>query len=389
MPIKKNTRGRKQSAPLTDMAGIRKSPRNKTRATVAASSGETTPSKKPKKEPAKRGRKKKSPDEGSLLLGNKISKNGKDTRSHSAILDPAVTPLLTPDSARGGLAILGRANTTTVNEEEILAATDPQKLRKLIERLVSTEQDVIFDRYRQTSRLQMNSDSKKIAALEDEVKRQQATIVSLQGRLLSIGDSDGAAINSTPRKKDTPELYESPIRRQTTSSSLMIHQEDLANELKTIGITLDMLELLTGVRMINYEEDREKFYFDVKQTSTNMDNDADAVSIVYRLVIKKQFEQTAEVTYEPSFLKGDMDDSALRVSKHLPEYFQDNLIFPYNTLLQFYTKMSKALNKSAKAWMHTIYNDTISLPSSTVTCNCFITCFLSLCDSLAISLTTL
>lgn len=129
----------------------------------------------------------------------------------------------------------------------------------------------------------------------------------------------------------------------------MLQQEDLANELKTIGITLDMQELLTGVRITNYEDDRDKFYFDVKQTSTNIDNDVDAVSVMYRLVIKKKFEQTAEVTYIPSFLREAKNDDARRVSVHLPDYLKDNLIFPYNTLLQFYAKMSKALNKSAKA----------------------------------------
>lgn len=349
---RKNTRVDAEEPPEvveSDMVPVRKSPRAKKRERPPSSSTvESTPSKLLKKEPGKRGRKKKTPDDGLLLIDNKVSKLSA-TRSK---LDLMKKPVLTPESSKT-IASISVSNTSKITENDILSADDLQSLMKLINSLVTTQQDVIFEKYRQTSRVQMNHDSQVISSLREELRKKQTTIDTLQAQLLTdrVRDADTTANSipsSTPKKPGAPELYESPIRKKS-SSSLMIHQEDLANELKTIGLTLDMQELLTGVRITNYEEDRDKFYFDVKQTSTNIDNDSEAVSVVYGLVIKKKFEQTAEVTYVPSFLQGEKSDDARKVSGHLPEYLKDNLIFPYNTLLQFYAKMSKALNKSAKA----------------------------------------
>lgn len=345
---RKNTRG--DTAESTDsqdkdMAPVRKLPRAKPRGRPPKAALDSSPSKAPKKEPVKRGRKKKVVEEAPLLLTSKVTK---PTTTSKNALDLKKTPLLSRSAST-----LASANTSIsisdsrqVSESDILTATDLKLLMKIINTLVTTEQDAIFEKYRQTTKLQTSHDSLVISGLRDELRRKQETIDALQAQLLGSRAPDSLAIKSTPRKTAAPELYQSPIRK--LSSSLMLQQEDLANELKTIGITLDMQELLTGVRITNYEEDRDKFYFDVKQTSTNMDNDSDAVSVIYRLVIKKKFEQTAEVTYVPSFLQGDKDDDANKVSEHLPDYLRDNLIFPYNTLLQFYTKMNKALNKSAK-----------------------------------------
>ena len=52
----------------------------------------------------------------------------------------------------------------------------------------------------------------------------------------------------------------------------------------------------------------------------------------------------------------DVDDETMDSKRNakmlldlLPDYFCDNLTFPYNTLSQFYTKMNRALNKGAKS----------------------------------------
>lgn len=247
------------------------------------------------------------------------------------------------------LKILEEPDNISTTEQEIILAESTGRLVTLINSLVSTLNDEIFDRYRQTSRLQMENDARLIAKLRDELNRKLQSIDALLAqisRLQSDLDADMSVVtasSSTPQKPTRP-VFESPIRKQ--SSSLLIHQDELELELKTIGITLDMLELLTGVRIINYEEDTEKFYFDVKQASTN--DDSHGVAVEYRLVIKKKFEQAADVNYVPVFLN-DKDANVEKLVKHLPDYLRDNLIFPYNTLLQFYAKMSKALNKSSKS----------------------------------------
>lgn len=236
-----------------------------------------------------------------------------------------------------------------VSESEIYATKTPAQISRIIHDLTHTQQDRIFEKYKRTAALQRANDSRLIELLRTELASKQDTIDVLTAQLRN---DKGTGETITPKKTRSKDLYESPIRKSASSS--MISQEELANEMKTIGITLDMLELLTGVRIVNYEEDKDKFYFDVKQSSTNMDNDAAQVSIDYQLIIKRKFEQSADVNYVPLFLKNKLKDAtkasvAKRVTEHLPAYLHEDLLFPYNTLLQFYAKISKALNKTAKA----------------------------------------
>lgn len=167
-------------------------------------------------------------------------------------------------------------------------------------------------------------------------------------QLQNNGSALPATANATPQKRVTGELYKLPIR-SNSASTLMISLDDLAQEMKTIGVTLDMLELLTGVRIVNYEEDKEKFHFDVKQSSTNSEDDSSTITVEYKLVIKKQFELSADVNYIPTFLKKVPSSVKNRLIENLPDYLQGSLVFPYNTLSQFYAKMNRALNKSTKS----------------------------------------
>lgn len=233
--------------------------------------------------------------------------------------------------------------TTNIKAEDILRAGNDDIL-KFINTLVNTSQHEAIEKYKQTCKLQMANDAKLISQLQAELETKQKSIDTLAFQLQRYQN-----FPATPQKRQTAELYQLPIRNGSSSSSLMIHHDELAQELKTIGITLDMLELLTGVRIINYEEDREKFYFDVKQSSTNTDNDNEAITVEYRLVIKKDFEESADVNYVPVFLSEADNESTERLISHLPDYLRDNLIFPYNTLSQFYAKMNKALNKARKS----------------------------------------
>lgn len=340
-----------RSKDVSEQEAVRKSPRSKSNSLALSAALPTrikktkkAPAKKetqPPKEPAKRGRKKKDPDQIietiSLAAETEVAKpNGVQETS-------------TFDKSH------------RITEADILAADTLAKVVHFVNLLVGSQKQ-IFESYKRTARLQMENDSRLISQLRHELENKQKSIDSLLALLRRLEDASttglsSSVVSSTPQRGRMPELYELPIRRRNASA--MVHQEDLANELKTIGVTLDMLELLTGVRIISYEEDRVKFYFDVKQLSTNSDSDNDAISVTYRLVIKRKFENTAEVTYVPTFFqKMDelpaseeeeiMNSHARVLAPHLPEYLKDSLIFPYNTLLQFYAKMSKALNKATK-----------------------------------------
>lgn len=148
--------------------------------------------------------------------------------------------------------------------------------------------------------------------------------------------------------------FQSPIRKKRKTDSNAISQHQMTKELENIGFTLDMLELLTGVRVLNFQEDDHRYYFDVKQLSGDH-------HINYRLVVSKTFETTAEIHYVPTFLEAleegyepDPDESmvlseivanAQHLKNLLPDYLCENLSFPYNTLAQFYGKVSRALGK--------------------------------------------
>ncbi|GBL51345.1 hypothetical_protein [Candidozyma auris] len=238
-----------------------------------------------------------------------------------------------------------------ITEQDIIAATSSHDIVGYLNTLVGSEAEANLNEYRRTTKLQMDNDASLIRQLRTELQQKQESIDTLLkqvSQLQNNGSALPATANATPQKRVTGELYKSPIRSNSASTS-MISSDDLAQEMKTIGVTLDMLELLTGVRIVNYEEDKEKFHFDVKQSSTNSEDDSSTITVEYKLVIKKQFELSADVNYIPTFLKKVPSSVKNRLIENLPDYLQGSLVFPYNTLSQFYAKMNRALNKSTKS----------------------------------------
>lgn len=259
--------------------------------------------------------------------------------------------------------ILSTNKSTNITEQDILSAQNNNDLMKIIHTLTNTKQDEIFTNYKKKSEVQLQQKNQLINDMQQELNNKQKII----DKLLEEKSDNG--LLQTPMKKARSEpqnMYVSPIRRKKTAKQEqeVINQDQLSKELETIGITLDMLELLTGLRIINYEEDDAKFHFDLKQTSTNASGTE--LTIDYRLIISKEFTSTAEINYVPTFLNEledndsesddiDVDDETMDSKRNakmlldlLPDYFCDNLTFPYNTLSQFYTKMNRALNKGAK-----------------------------------------
>lgn len=245
-----------------------------------------------------------------------------------------------------------------LTEEDILSIDSTGKLYGVLKGLLRGSSDEMFDEYKKTAKERIQLLEEERDHLQNQLLVKQNTIDTLAMQIQEL-QSNASAPSVTP-KKPLQQMYESPIRKK--SSAAMIRPGDMEEELKTISFTFDMLELLTGVRVINYEEDKEKFYFDIRQTDTAAELDRTPVAIEYRLVIKRRFDQTAEVTYIPVFLKNMMttakasdDDQKVKnehaklVEANLPEYLRENLKFPFNTLLQFYAKLVRALNKSGKS----------------------------------------
>lgn len=297
---------------------------------------------------------------------NKITK--------SVVKVPEVRKVSAPNGATPTL--LSRKKTIT--EADILGSKQAGQLVGYINSLIGTDQDRVFSEYKRETAAQITRDAQLILQLVEDNQDKDNVIKELQKEMAALRKAESKAgrnPTSTPLKSSKkPDLlfdsasvsvYESPIKRKKDSKlneRALINEHDISQELKTIGITLDMLELLAGLRIVDYEEDRTKLHFDVKQVSTVGSEDGVAaaniklITIHYRLVISKKFASTGEVKYVPKFLShleeleddGELRSMATLLNKYLPDYFCDNLTFPYSTLSQFYIKMNKALNKIAK-----------------------------------------
>lgn len=246
-----------------------------------------------------------------------------------------------------------------VTEEEIMALTSSKKLVNLINRLIGAK-DVAFQRHKELSQQRIASLEREVTYLQDQLITKQNTIDNISSHLSSLAsETKGSTHDLMTPKRGATIMYESPIRSNKESSALITSSE-IEDELRTINFSLDMLELLTGARVVNYSENNDTYYFDIKQTDTSKEITDTSVSIDYKLVISKTVVAAAEVTYQPLFMKelnNEPADEAQRLKKkqtelvksNLPPYLLENLKFPFNTLLQFSAKITKALNKSGRS----------------------------------------
>lgn len=341
----------------TEPQVLRKSPRKRTLVNTNDPQSSPASGKKPRVGRPKAKPKKDSPasldntrKQRSTTKSSGKQSNNDDDDDESKPFPNASEKLLTSDDP--GFAI---------SESEIMSIDSSKKVYSILRDLVQTKQDVLFQEYRLSAKERISQLEKERNYLHEQLSVKQNTIDTLASQILDLknGNNMSRGNDLTTPKRAAQQMYESPIRN-TKSSSAMIPQADMAEELKTISFTFDMLELLTGVRVTNYEEDKEKFYFDIRQTDTGREVDDAPLSIDYRLVIKRKFDQTAEVTYIPVFLKNAKvktsdkeqqmrNEHARHVEANLPDYLCDNLKFPFNTLLQFYGKLVKALNKTGRS----------------------------------------
>ncbi|EGW33657.1 uncharacterized protein SPAPADRAFT_133618 [Spathaspora passalidarum NRRL Y-27907] len=223
-----------------------------------------------------------------------------------------------------------------ITEQDILTTTDSEDLIELINDLTNTKQDEIFTKYQTKMQSQLENDHMLIQELQLELRRKNDTIDKLLDEISQLKQSQSGEAELT---------FESPIRKRQPMNDIT-----LTKELENISITLDMIELLAGVRVVNFQEDDSMLYFDVKQSSPPL-------FITYQLIISKEFEATAQVNYVPTFLDAlenefdhgddevDIVENARFLKRILPDYLCEKLLFPIDTLAQFYSKVGRALHK--------------------------------------------
>lgn len=220
-----------------------------------------------------------------------------------------------------------RKKSNIVTERDIVNASI-EELIDLINNSINTKQDELFSKYKSKVESQLEEDHELIENLQLELQTKDDRILALEQELSNL-------------KMDSAVEFASPIRKRNVGR---LNQDELAKEREHISFTLDMIELLTGVKVVNFEFTEDEYVFDIKQSSMKHE-----LVINYQLVLSTI--PNSEINYFPTFLdalEGDEVEeyeNTKKLQKLLPEYLSENLSFPFDTLAQFYGKVNRALNK--------------------------------------------
>ncbi|KAI5961818.1 CSM1 [Candida pseudojiufengensis] len=193
--------------------------------------------------------------------------------------------------------------------------TNIDTLIDLINDNTHSKADIIHSKYRDINDQLRENDHILIQQLQEENERLQQKIEEL----------------------NYSNEFTSPIRKNK------IRDIDIDQERENISFSFDLLELMTGLKVINYEENDNEIQCDIRQTNSNKN-----IWIEYQLIINKL--DTKQINYIPKFLHDDEENeqnksNLKKLNKLLPDYLMEYLSFPGESLAQFYSKVSKALNQ--------------------------------------------
>ncbi|KAG7191954.1 uncharacterized protein KQ657_002560 [Scheffersomyces spartinae] len=251
-----------------------------------------------------------------------------------------------------------------VTIEEIYRAQENDELMGLLSRLQGN--DLAFTKYKNTMSQLLEQQEKMIHKLNEQVSKQEEkekALVKEMNRLKYATQSTagtpikrkrGERIQQEDDEDDmdededevedgpnNPKTFMSPIRQKTKTK---ISEPDMVREMENIAITFDMLELLTGVKVNNFQDDDTKFYFEVKQAS----RDNEEIYIEYSLVLLKDLAHAGQIQYDPTFLEDSDVNRVNQLKQILPAKLCGPLTFHYDTIAQFYDKVSRALTKASQ-----------------------------------------
>ncbi|EMG49204.1 hypothetical protein SBY92_000560 [Candida maltosa Xu316] len=221
-----------------------------------------------------------------------------------------------------------KKKSTIVSQQEILNC-DSEQLIDLINNSINTKQDELFSKYQAKVETLLEENHRLIESLQLELQEKNDKIESLSEQIMA-------------RQRESAMEFASPIRKRKTGR---LNQDELAQEREHISFTLDMIELLTGVKVINFENNSTEYVFDIRQTSSTNQG----LTMNYQLVLPS--EKNPQISYVPTFLDaldGEEEEeiaNAKALKKKLSDFLCENLTFPFDALAQFYAKVNKDLNK--------------------------------------------
>lgn len=206
-----------------------------------------------------------------------------------------------------------------------------------------------FEEFKSQLLQQRDADHALIEELSSQLAALQQLVAARDKRILELEEQ----VDSANRTSSSSHAYESPIRKQKHSlptpspSSAPSTDDPVAREFEYISYSLDMVEIMTGVRVRNFVEEDDKFFFEVRQRSSDPAHSATHAD--YVLIIEKSAGRDTEICYIPAFMDQaetgtplEQDNSRL-LQQLLPDYFCGPLNFAYSSLPRFYARMGRAL----------------------------------------------
>lgn len=190
--------------------------------------------------------------------------------------------------------------------DKTVMGLNPSELVTLVNELTLTHQDAVFTQYKTAT-------ARQLRANQEEIELLKAELLLLRGSRTEL---------------------QLPIKKTPISGAT-----DFAQELSEIGHTLDILELLTGLCVVDFRSQQGNYYFDIEQWGGPA---AARVKMAYQLVVAQA--ELGEVMYNPTFLDNPSQGTDT-LREVLPDYLLESLTFPVHTLGQFYQKVARALSK--------------------------------------------
>ncbi|CAH6718953.1 hypothetical protein CLIB1444_01S18184 [[Candida] jaroonii] len=254
------------------------------------------------------------------------------TKVNNTSIDGGNTTLSTPSGRIDKTTttpIKVRKRRNRITETEILKSSN-EELIDIINDLTNTHQDEIFQQYKTTNEQRVASLEQQIDDLKTQLQQKDDLIDSLR---------DNNVLPSSRPNSTSDNLYISPIRKNKKVQDEVIHEDEVQKEFTTIGIVIEMFELLTSIKITDCSEDDDKLYFDILQSSIS--DKYEKLTIEYRIIIMKKLT-VSEVEYIPLFMTHENNEKIIEI---LPDYLCDKLTFPHHSLSQFCSKITRALNR--------------------------------------------
>ncbi|OWB63413.1 hypothetical protein B5S29_g4391 [[Candida] boidinii] len=219
---------------------------------------------------------------------------------------------------------------STLNQ--LFQKKDLKNLTNILTELTNTKSERMLIEFKKTAEKRFNTSDKLISNLTKE-------ITYLKTQLNNQKRDKTNELNEINKLKLENESLIKKIEL-LNSESLNLNNENLIKEKNLNNTKFEIIELLTGLICIEFNENQENLSFKLKQTG-------DSCILYYQLLISKN--GSSDIVYIPDIdnIK-DIEDSLKNkenLKTYLPDYLLDNLTFPANTLNNFFNKLSRSLNK--------------------------------------------